>query len=72
MEYFQDKNFDWQQLTEEEGSSIYDLLKDENFEAEIFNENVYAAYGGAVKVKAKENVGKKSIKDMLEFIEGIM
>ena len=43
MEYFQDKNFDWQQLMEEEGSSIYDLLKDENFEVDIFNENVYAA-----------------------------
>ena len=63
MEYFQD--IDWQQLKDEEGRSIDDLLKDEHFEVEIFNDNVYTAYGGAVKV------GKKSIKDMLEFIEAI-
>jgi len=67
MEHFKDKNFDWQQLKEKEGRSIYDLLKDENFEVQIYDEN---ADGGAVK--AKEDVGKKSKKDMLEFIESIM
>ena len=39
MEYFQD--IDWQQLKDEEGRSIDDLLKDEHFEVEIFNDNVY-------------------------------
>ena len=67
MEHFKDKNFDWQQLKEKEGRSIYDLLKDENFEVQIYDEN---ADGGAVK--AKEDIGKKSKKDMLEFIESIM
>ena len=67
IEHFQDKNFDWQQLKEKKGRSAYDLLKDENFEIEIYNEH---AHGGAIK--AKEDVGKKSKQDMLEFIESIM
>ena len=67
MEHFQEKNFDWQQLKEKKGRSAYDLLKDENFEIEIYNEH---AHGGAIK--AKEDVGKKSKQDMLEFIESIM
>ena len=67
IEHFQAKNFDWQQLKEKEGRSTYDLLKDENFEVEIYDEH---AHGGAVK--AKEDVGKKCKEDMLEFIESIM
>ena len=67
IEHFQDKKFDWQTLKEKEGRSAYDLLKDEDFQVEVYNEN---AHGGAVK--AKEDVGKKSKQDMLEFIESIM
>ena len=66
MEHFQAKNFDWQQLKEKEGRSAYDLLKDENFQVEIYNERHERA------VKAEEDVGKKSKQDMLEFIESIM
>ena len=36
MEYFQD--IDWQQLKDDEGRSIDDLLKDEHFEVAIFND----------------------------------
>ena len=65
IEHFQTKNFDWQQLKEKEGRSAYDLLKDEDFQVEIFG-----AHGGSIK--AEEDVGKKSKQDMLEFIESIM
>ncbi len=67
MKHFQDKNFDWQEMKEKKGRSAYDLLKDENFEVEVYDEH---AHGGAVK--AKGDVGKKSKQEMLEFIESIM
>jgi hypothetical protein len=70
MEHFQAKNFDWQQLKEKEGRSAYDLLKDEDFQVEIYWEHAWCMHGGAIK--AKEDVGKKSKQDMLEFIESIM
>ena len=68
IEHFQAKNFDWQQLKEKEGRSTYDLLKDEDFQVEVFWE-----HGGTTGTrKAKEDVGKKCKEDMLEFIESIM
>ena len=68
MEHFRAKNFDWQQLKEKKGRSAYDLLKDEDFQIEVFWEHA----GTTGTRKAKEDVGKKSKEDMLEFIESIM
>ena len=70
MEHFQAKNFDWQQLKEKEGRSAYDLLKDENFQVEVYWE--YAGTTTHGTRKAEEDVGKKCKQDMLEFIESIM
>ena len=68
MEHFQAKNFDWQQMKEKEGRSAYELLKDKDFQVEVY----YCRYADGGTMKAKEDVGKKSKEDMLEFIESIM
>jgi len=73
IEYFQDKNFDWQLLKEKKGCSIYDLLTDENFEVEIYDENAHSEDKDEYEDEdGDEDVAKKSKLDMLEFIESIM
>ena len=69
IDHFQGEKFDWQKLKGKEGRSVYDLLKEEDFQVEIYNPN-YQFVGYALK--AKEEEGKKSKQDMLEFIESIM
>ena len=66
MLIFQGPITDWQKLTDKEGRSAYDLLKDENFQVEIYDHNKQYA------VKTEGDEGKKCKQDMLEFIESIM
>ena len=66
MLIFQGPIIDWQELKDKEGRSAYDLLKDENFQVEIYDHHKQFA------VKTEGDEGKKCKEDMLEFIESIM
>ena len=53
----------YKELKDEEGRTVYDLLKDENFQVENYDQNQKCT------VKAERDEGKKCKQEMLKFIE---
>ena len=56
----------YKELKDKEGRTVYDLLKDENFQVETYDHNQQCT------VKAERDEGKKCKQEMLKFIERLM
>ena len=59
-------NLPCKELKDKEGRTVYDLLKDENFQVENYDQNLQCT------VKAERDEGKKCKQEMLKFIERLM